>query len=766
MLRCMTKLPILALGLFLIDTATAVATWPSPTYDELEDLMLLNDGYNARDFPFPLLPCTFARAPGFSIAGGFLRTGFHDMAAADIHTGIGGLDASIGFELDSTVYTENAGVAFNNSLTYYSRFFNERASMSDLIGLGVYASVRACGGPVVPLRAGRIDATQAGAVGVPDPKDNRQKTAAQFARMGFNQQEMIQVVACGHTLGGVHSAQHLTIVPDGTTALGTGDFDATNSTYDNIVVTQYLDGSTKNPLCIGPDVDSRSDLRIFSSDGNKTVSAMADSASYATTCSRILQKMIDTVPAGVQLTDAVTTYDVKPYALQLNVVGDESLLFSGQIRFRTNTVPKSTISSIELHYLDRNGASAGKIDTVELGDASGFDDTFTFFGFNATISAKTSISSFVVVATLASGSVTYDNNGQGFPMQDTIFTQTLNSTLSPLDNSGNQKATIIAAVRSDTVSEPDMSIHIINPMSYNHLPTISKSTSTMTKVCESKYYTFYSGSYYVPVAAVNGTKYDVSIGSFSDSFKNLDLLPSTAGALICSGSGSGGSGTTNTTSTTSTWSNISITSSSSSSATPANSSSSTQQTSGTSTQDSDIWTTTIVTAFTTFCPRATSFIQNGKTYTATEATTLTIVDDCPCTISWTRTRSDSESSSSTTNGISTTTTTTATTSSLSATATTTTTTTMTSSSATSDLLVRPMSEAVTSAPSSSSTTTTTTSAGLGSWSASGGVEVGVTSSPVSPAIATYTGSAGSFASGRNVMMAWFGSAVVAAVYLL
>ncbi|EXJ82271.1 hypothetical protein A1O3_06084 [Capronia epimyces CBS 606.96] len=36
------------------------------------------------------------------------------------------------------------------------RYFNSRATMSDLIALGVYA------GPAVPLKAGRIDATQAG----------------------------------------------------------------------------------------------------------------------------------------------------------------------------------------------------------------------------------------------------------------------------------------------------------------------------------------------------------------------------------------------------------------------------------------------------------------------------------------------------------------------------------------------------------------------------------------------------------------------------
>lgn len=43
------------------------------------------------------------------------------------------------------------------------------------------------------------------------------------------------------------------------------------------------------------------------------------------------------------------------------------------------------------------------------------------------------------------------------------------------------------------------------------------------------------------------------------------------------------------------------------------------------------YTTEVVTAYTTYCPAATQITQNGKTYTATEATTLTITD-CPCTI--------------------------------------------------------------------------------------------------------------------------------------
>jgi hypothetical protein len=43
------------------------------------------------------------------------------------------------------------------------------------------------------------------------------------------------------------------------------------------------------------------------------------------------------------------------------------------------------------------------------------------------------------------------------------------------------------------------------------------------------------------------------------------------------------------------------------------------------------YTTEVVTALTTYCPEATVLTHNGKTYTITSATTLTITD-CPCTL--------------------------------------------------------------------------------------------------------------------------------------
>jgi len=46
-----------------------------------------------------------------------------------------------------------------------------------------------------------------------------------------------------------------------------------------------------------------------------------------------------------------------------------------------------------------------------------------------------------------------------------------------------------------------------------------------------------------------------------------------------------------------------------------------------------VWTTTTVTAFTTYCPSPTVWAYKNTTYTVTTATTITILN-CPCTISY------------------------------------------------------------------------------------------------------------------------------------
>ena len=86
----------------------------------------------------------------------------------------------------------------------------------------------------MPFRGGRVDATAAGPPGVPEPQNTLESHIASFAKQGFNQTEMITLVACGHTFGGVqHSAFPDTVpVPAGVDDID-GTFDNTPFTFDN-----------------------------------------------------------------------------------------------------------------------------------------------------------------------------------------------------------------------------------------------------------------------------------------------------------------------------------------------------------------------------------------------------------------------------------------------------------------------------------------------------------------------------------------------------
>jgi hypothetical protein len=48
------------------------------------------------------------------------------------------------------------------------------------------------GGDYISFRGGRVDATQAGPPGVPEPQDTLAQHTASFARQGFTPTEMIQ----------------------------------------------------------------------------------------------------------------------------------------------------------------------------------------------------------------------------------------------------------------------------------------------------------------------------------------------------------------------------------------------------------------------------------------------------------------------------------------------------------------------------------------------------------------------------------------------
>uniref|UniRef100_L2FB44 Peroxidase n=1 Tax=Colletotrichum fructicola (strain Nara gc5) TaxID=1213859 RepID=L2FB44_COLFN len=216
------------------------------------------------------------------------------MSTFDAATGTGGLDASLMFELERP---ENIGSAFNNTFAAMWDFLTPRSSVSDLLALSVVAAAAACDGPKIPFRAGRIDATEAGPAGVPKPEDDLESTRQTFKRAGFNDEDMITMVACGHSLGNIHSVDFPEMVAGETSEENIAHFDTSPTNFDNAVVTEYLENETANPLVVGVNDTMNSDKRIFGSDGNATMSSLSDPVTFKSKCTRIFERMIDTVPA-------------------------------------------------------------------------------------------------------------------------------------------------------------------------------------------------------------------------------------------------------------------------------------------------------------------------------------------------------------------------------------------------------------------------------------------------------------------------------------
>lgn len=192
-------------ALLLISSSFATFFYPTPQASLIEHILVDTHGAHASGFANAITPCTNyvsgVQTLGRETAAQWLRVSFHDFVTAHVEEGTGGIDASIGFE---TLRAENSGSAMNDSLGFFRHWVNSKVSMADLIALSVSVSVGNCGGPQIPVRGGRKDATEAGAPGVPAPETSLEETLEFFGRAGFNQVESIGLTACGHTMGSVH----------------------------------------------------------------------------------------------------------------------------------------------------------------------------------------------------------------------------------------------------------------------------------------------------------------------------------------------------------------------------------------------------------------------------------------------------------------------------------------------------------------------------------------------------------------------------------
>ncbi|KAF7350459.1 Peroxidase [Mycena venus] len=424
----MLNLPLSLLSCCLLWVASARGAdykWPSLPYDALEEFLYEGarpDGSSLADL---VRPCKLRGGTNTTVAAEWIRLVYHDIATHNISDGTGGLDGSIFFE---TNRAENVGAGMNNTLSDFSTYPNKYVSRSDIIAIATVFGVATCSGPVIPFRGGRIDANVAGPTGVPDAGDSLDSLTNNFAKQGFNVSEMIQLVACGHTLGGVRYPDFPTIVAGSGQTTVVDLFDGTQQ-FDHNIVSQYLDGSTRDPLIV-LNQTMASDLRVFSSDNNVTMQSMNSADSFAQTCTTIFDKMLNTVPSGVTLTDEITLVPVKVSAVQLTV-GTSQLQFQANVRL----VMASNSTTVSMYWCDRYGSSANCAGGLKRYAAPGgslavsspistaMGVTLRRFQFVVPIAASQSIAKFWFVVDYGNGTtVVADNGGSDYVVdQDEVL---------------------------------------------------------------------------------------------------------------------------------------------------------------------------------------------------------------------------------------------------------------------------------------------------------------------------------------------------------
>ncbi|KAL8830944.1 MAG: hypothetical protein Q9191_001152 [Dirinaria sp. TL-2023a] len=455
----MAALPFIFTWLILASSKVYSQQIPDPqgsTISELESILF--DNVPVVGFFTGVTPCTtyidsttaqVNNSLGRQSSAQWIRAAFHDFVTADVASGAGGLDASIGFE---THRPENVGVALNDSLFFFSFFFNERTSMADLVALGTVVAVGACGGQNIPFRGGRLDATS------PSPLHVLPETAVSNNNLD-----------------------------------GRLPFDKSVAAFDGDVVQEYLSGTGQRggPLVTTTNETERSDLRLYASDDNRTMENLGQSKDqFASTCTDLLARMIDTVPAEVSLTPQIKPSDIRLTKPFLDISSNGTMNLSATVVYMDIAAAKPAPETLSVSLKDRNGRASGpafKITTNLTADGgTGLFGPTHAYPLTTIFPASTGLSGLVI-------------DGKSFQLQDSIFIVTSLSSVTPgvaafSDQFKVQSFAINITVASSSRSSLAASFALAVPQPDNMNPRIDRSTTLqLTPIGHSGPYTIFSG---------------------------------------------------------------------------------------------------------------------------------------------------------------------------------------------------------------------------------------------------------------------------------
>lgn len=221
----------------------------------------------------------------------------------------------------------------------------------------------------------------------------------------------------------------------------------------------------------------RSDLRLYISDSNVTIKSISKEAAFQSTCNALFQRMIDTVPASVTLSDPIIPMEWKGVDLMLDVSSAGVVSVSGLIRnLYTATAPPVTVS-----YTTTNSginSTTRNSDVTSGNGTSIFGDTM-YWPFNSTISSP------------GTDTLTI-NSAVSYPVNDKIFVLPAQSSV----NSGTKEIVLRGAVLTSLVGSDSMTGLLYVPTTQQGTITkkVTNVTVEMSSYGSAGNYTLFEGS--------------------------------------------------------------------------------------------------------------------------------------------------------------------------------------------------------------------------------------------------------------------------------
>jgi hypothetical protein len=313
---------------------------------------------------------------------------------------------------------------------------------------------------------------------------------------------MITLIACGHSIGGVHSVDHPEIVSGPVTAENKASFDTTLGVLDNNVVLEYLDNSTANPLIRNTNDTLNSDKRIFAADENVTMKKLANAAYFKAQCEDVFERMLNLVPGDVMLSEPLEPADVRPDITSYQLKADGSVEFAGYIRVRVTPITGRDADTLTASIIptSRNSSKIADIvakrGTFRGGQSSGYlDERLAWFEFNQTLNASDAFASF----NIRINDIVHDNAATGgYPVNQDVLYQKAQSCVSYDAATDRGTLNITAAISKSLLAggaKPTIRVVQKSRVQGNFIPRLQPEYVVMMKTRkETEEYVYYTAT--------------------------------------------------------------------------------------------------------------------------------------------------------------------------------------------------------------------------------------------------------------------------------